>query len=271
MKIYLCCIGRLENNYILEFVNYYQSIGIDKIILFDNNYDGEEYFEDILQEHINNNFIEVINYRNKEACQIYAYDECYKKYSNECDWICFFDIDEFLILEDKYKNIKEFLSDKIFDKCDGIRICWKNFDDNDLITINNNYSCLNRFHRWTAQTHCKTIFRTKNNFVNFGNKYISDAHGCYDKNLIVVSADGNICDNYNNDVGNKPIYKNAWLNHYRYKTLEEFIKFKLFRGYPDRPFEYTKSKGFGINTFFYANKKTKEKLEYIKSLGLNYE
>ena len=184
MKVYLCAIGRLENNYILEWVNHYKDIGIDKIILFDNNYNGEDNFYDILYDYVNEKYVDIINYRNKVQCQIYAYNEAYNKYSNECDWICFFDIDEFLMLDEKYHSIQEFLSDEIFNDCDGIRVCWKNFNDNNLITVNdNNYSCLNRFFEWTPQTHCKSIFKTKNKYVNFGNKYISDAHGCYDKHL----------------------------------------------------------------------------------------
>ena len=45
MKVALCCIGRLENRYIREYVGFYLGIGVDKVFLYDNNYDGEEYFE----------------------------------------------------------------------------------------------------------------------------------------------------------------------------------------------------------------------------------
>ena len=48
MKIALCCIGRLENRYIREYVGFYLGIGVDKVFLYDNNYDGEEYFEDVI-------------------------------------------------------------------------------------------------------------------------------------------------------------------------------------------------------------------------------
>ena len=39
MKVALCCIGRLENRYIKEYVDFYLGIGVDKIFLYDNNYD----------------------------------------------------------------------------------------------------------------------------------------------------------------------------------------------------------------------------------------
>ena len=60
MKVALCCIGRLENQYAIEFVEYYKQLGIDKIFIYDNNYDEEEHFEDVLQEYIDENIVEII-------------------------------------------------------------------------------------------------------------------------------------------------------------------------------------------------------------------
>ena len=272
MKVYLATIARLENNYIKEFVEYYYSIGIDKILLFDNNYDGEENFNDVIKTYIDSGFVKLIDYRNKSVCQLESYNEAYTKYGDECDWICFFDADEFIMFDNKYKNIKDFLSDSIFNEYDGIRLCWKNFDDNNLIKVeNNDYNCLSRFKHIHSHTHCKSLFKTKNKYVDFSNIKISDAHGCYDEHLRMCSSDGNVCNNTNFDIGPTSIYANAWLNHYRYKTIDEFIRFKLLRGYPDQKYEYTIEKGFSIDTFFYCNSKTPEKLEYIKSLGIDYE
>ena len=46
--------------------------------------------------------------------------EIKKKYN----WLSFFDVDEFLELNEKYKTIKEFLKDDIFEKCKNIKINW---------------------------------------------------------------------------------------------------------------------------------------------------
>ena len=102
MKVALCAIGRLENNYIREWVEHYKMLGFDNIILYDNNYDGEDHFEDVISDYIDSGFVDVINYRNKQVCQIKAYDECYHNHSNDYDWIAFFDIDEFLTLDKKF-------------------------------------------------------------------------------------------------------------------------------------------------------------------------
>ena len=47
MKTLLCCIGRRENDYIREFVEYNKVLGFTNICLYDNNYDGEEDFHEV--------------------------------------------------------------------------------------------------------------------------------------------------------------------------------------------------------------------------------
>ena len=47
MKTLLCCIGRRENDYIREFVEYNKVLGFTNICLYDNNYNGEEDFHEV--------------------------------------------------------------------------------------------------------------------------------------------------------------------------------------------------------------------------------
>ena len=69
-------------------------------------------------------------------------------------------------------------------------------------------------------------------------------------------------------MGNVPVWKGAWLNHYRFKTIEEYVKQKMVRLWP------TAYKGGGsgyLNTdlFFQYNKKTNEKVELARKLLKN--
>ena len=64
------------------------------------------------------------------------------------------------------------------------------------------------------------------------------------------------------------IWANAWLNHYRFKTLEEFVTIKLKRGYPNMGEELCK-KMLNFDSFWNYNKKTKEKEEYLLTLMNN--
>ena len=51
-NICICTIGKYENLYIREFVDYYHSIGITKIFLYDNNNEEAEKFEDAINDYI---------------------------------------------------------------------------------------------------------------------------------------------------------------------------------------------------------------------------
>ena len=59
LKVCICTIGKLENNYINEFVEYYYKYGVDKIFLYDNNDIDGEYFDNKISYYINNKFVEV--------------------------------------------------------------------------------------------------------------------------------------------------------------------------------------------------------------------
>ena len=56
MKILLCAIGRKENKYARDWVEYHKNIGITKILILDNNHDGEEHFEDVIGDYIDSGF-----------------------------------------------------------------------------------------------------------------------------------------------------------------------------------------------------------------------
>ena len=47
-KICICTVGKMENKYIKEFVEYYKHLGVDKIFLYDNNELNGEKFEDVI-------------------------------------------------------------------------------------------------------------------------------------------------------------------------------------------------------------------------------
>ena len=67
LRVMLCCIGRLENPYIREFVEYYKNLGITNICLYDNNFDGEEDFRDVIGDYIDSGYVILKNVRNKKT------------------------------------------------------------------------------------------------------------------------------------------------------------------------------------------------------------
>lgn len=267
MKTLLCGIGKLENNYIREWVEYHNKIGFTNIVLYDNNDENGEHFEDVIGDYIDSGYVILKNWRGRKLAQIPSYNSCYNEYKSQYDWIAFWDIDEFIHFEND-KTIEEYLSKNVFKNTQSIRICWKQYTDNGLVKSNGNYS-VTRFKEvfdknycqknkipvgnyYNANTQSKAILRTNINNINITSPHVHSV------TKTVVDATGKVCKD-GIKLGNLPIWKGAWLNHYRFKTIEEYIKQKMVRLWP------TSYKGGGIgylNTdlFFQYNKKTPEKV-----------
>ena len=108
VNISICVIGKNENIYIREFVEYYHLLGVDKIFLYDNNELNGEYFETMVKDYIKINYIEIIDVRGLLSIQIPVYNHCYHKNKNIFNWIGFVDIDEYLYIENN-ETIKNYL------------------------------------------------------------------------------------------------------------------------------------------------------------------
>lgn len=265
-KLLLCCIGKMENNYIREFVEYYKNIGFDNICLYDNNDIDGEHFEDVIKDYIDSGFVILKDWRGKELAQIPSYTDCYNTYKDEYDWIAYFDIDEFLDLE--CNNIKEFLSYDIFNDrgINCIRVCWKQFTDSNIIKTDGNYS-ITKFkdyiqldqNKYCAQT--KIIIKTQ-----LDNHIFDSPHGIIynkDNHIICVNTNGDLCKN--DIIIDNPTWKNACLNHYRFKTIEEYVLNKMVRLWPTTYMNGGKT-GLNLNLFFRYNTFSQEKLDYANYL-----
>ena len=273
MRTLLCGIAKLENNYIREWVEYHKNKGFTNIVLYDNNDVDGETFDSVIGDYIRSGYVILKNWRGRELAQIPSYNSCYNEFKNQYDWIAYWDIDEFIVFE-KEKTIDEFLSKDVFKNQQNIRICWKQYTDNGLVKANGNYS-IKRFtevfdksfclknkipiaNYYNSNTQCKGILRTDIEKVNITSPHVHSV------TKDVVDATGKPCKD-GIKIGNAPIWKGAWLNHYRFRTIEEFIKQKMVRLWP------TGYKGGGsgyINTnlFFQYNKKTAEKTELANRL-----
>ena len=271
MKTLLCCIGRRENDYIREFVEYNKVLGFTNICLYDNNYDGEEDFHDVIGDYIKDGYVILKDYRNRKVCQLDAYNECYKTYGNEYDWIAFFDFDEFLTLV-KDTNIKDYLSRECFKNANQILINWKLYTDNDLI-YDDGRPCLERFttpmdiNKYVQygdikeNLHIKCIVRTK-----IANVKCESVH--------YLSAELLENTTYNN-CGTKIMpgafqeinYELSYIKHFFTKTIDEFInnRIKKWVNWDFHNFVFT------LNNFFKVNNLTQEKINYLIQNGYNVD
>jgi hypothetical protein len=259
--------------YAEEFIDYYIKLGYDKIFIYDNNDKDDERFEDVLQKQIANNFVKIIDYRGyrgkRNKPQYDSYLDCYKRNSQYCDWLSFFDFDEFLYLK-YHKNIKQFLSDTKFKECDNIKINWVIYSDNNLVY----YDGRKIQERFTEKLlndvdnkHIKSTVRG-NMETNYWSK-MNNPHISRIKVNPCLANGQNVSDEWDSPFHTPPNYDVAYIKHYATKTIEEYIT-KIKRGYPDRKYKVdNKFIQQRLNYFFARNKITKKKLEIIQQL-LNY-
>ena len=268
LKVCLCVIAKNENLYVREFIDHYKNIGYNKIFLYDNNDKNGEHFEDVINDYIHNGFVKIIDFREREnnSRPIFdAYKDCYSKNNKQYDWLSFYDIDEFLELNKKYETIQDFLSDKLFHKCQNIKINWLMCDNEQSLYYENR----------------PLLQRIKNfNYDNIENKYIkSTVRGNlrvnYWKKLnnphtsklkfISCSSSGKLI-RYNSPYNDPPEFTNAKLKHFYYKSFEEYC-IKIKRGKYDYP---NKKRNIIINelyrSLYIANKNNPKKLKIIKKI-----
>ena len=125
LKVCLCTMGKSENLYAKEFIEYYISLGVDHLFIYDHN----DPFTEKIEEAINNKFKEKVTIYEAQKLNINyqrdAFTDCYQNF------FIMVDMDEYLFIIND--TLKHYLSDKIFDKCDFIKIHWADTNDNDLI------------------------------------------------------------------------------------------------------------------------------------------
>lgn len=274
MKVLLCAIAKLENQYIREWVEYHKDLGFDNIVLYDNNDVDGERFEEVIGDYVDNGYVILKDWRGAKFIQIPAYNDCYHEFSDRYDWIGFWDIDEFLEFEHT-RTIQEFLGQGIFECQRWIRFCWKQYTDSDIVKTDGNFSVkkfkevltreyceangipLSDFLGASAQ--CKSIVKTDVEDFNITSGHV------YMPNINAVDATGRDCAHDGVWIGPKEVWSGAWLNHYRFKTIEEYVMSKMVRLWPT-DYKNGGLDGLTLDFFFEYNKKTPEKMAYAESL-----
>lgn len=268
-KIALCCIAKLENDYIRHFVDYYKNLHFDKIFLYDNNDPNGERFEAVIGDYIQGGFVETTDYRGEKVVQLRAYQDCYDRHNMEYDWIAFFDVDEFLTFEDKSTDIHCFLRQKKYLPFQVMHVNWKIYGDNGLLDSDGR-SVVERFKEplmpldyctrerpWND--HIKSIVRGGLSSI----KWNATPHTPTSRKYACCNSEGIPVDL------NSPFqtieFKSVFLRHYRTKTVGEWVKNKMIRGFPDQS-EFKWKKALCLDSFFEYNEKTEDKILYAQEL-----
>ena len=269
LKCHLVAIAKNEERYIEDWCLWYFWLGIDKIVIYDNN---DEYKKGILENLIQNsiklkhfkNKIEVIPWKGKQ-------DEAYRHYwstHDNFDWLVINDIDEFVYLNDYVSNIKELLSRYNHQKV--LSLGCLEYGDNDIIERSQgdklkpvweifdklSYNCYEFFYKSYYNRHLIKNFDTKAGHCLFENG-----------KCIGIGCDGNIIKsiwNFNRDhfileINN---YKCPFIKHFRTYSLKEYCQQKLNIRYQ---FENGNIRRCLLSQYYYKiNRRTLEKDEFVR-------
>lgn len=269
MRVVLCAIAKNENKYINDWAHYYFNLGFDHIYLYDNNFSKEPYVGNCFDDDIKNK-ITVFNVQNicGQDIQVNSYNNFYRNYKNTFDWCLFCDIDEFL---DGITDIHSFFetNSSKFKDVYQIRVKWRLFGDDDLLERDETIPVYKFF---------KKIIKDHPGYSDQGKMFLKGNLNPEDITILIHSAVAKNNKNLPSCLpSGKPcpsclIYKKSltlisnyqeevvYLNHYRTKTLKEFLNQKFGRTDCDRWSFQT----IDISYFFEINKNTPEKQEYIK-------
>lgn len=216
----LCAIAKDETPYLREWVAYHHLIGVEKIIIYDN--ESQTPIAETLSDFVQTGLVQVRPVVGK-SLQRAAYTDCIRRDRDNFFWLGFLDIDEFFVLK-KHKDLRLFLSD--YDDCCGVALHWRMFSSSGHVGRPGGL-VLENFTEYMpndpTRVHVKCLVRPDmvTRVVDPHTFEFKDQGFCVDENRFpVMSAIGPYSDNL------------AFVNHYYFKSQQEFEE-KITRGRSD--------------------------------------
>lgn len=220
-KTCVLSLFRNEEKYLDEWVNHNLNLGFDKIFIIDNNDSNNKLI-------YNNDKVVILPYNDINfadytkgtislyKCNAYNYGLSYIK-NLDYNYVAVIDNDEFFNFK-TYKTVKDFIwKEMIEKKINMVNIPWEIYDDNDIIyesdvkdNVANTYTRIAKKVELDDKESCKSIFKLSKNVSYKYNIYYPDNNE-YHFNLIPSNI--------------------SVLKHYRFKSLEEFIKIKCLKNH----------------------------------------
>jgi len=257
-------MGKKENRYIRELIEHYLKLGVEKFVLGDNNLPNTEKFADVIQDYINNGTVDVIELFGSSFGQSALNNVTYEQYNKKCKWMLFLDFDEFLEVHfenNKSLLLKDFLENKIFDKCEAILFNVLVHTDNNLVHYDNRPLSV-RFtepnYNLRANNLVKAIVRGNLNKTIYvdGKPNNSPVEG-----VEICDSKGRKIKRYDSYFLDPPVFDYGYLKHYTTKTAEEYIP-KILKGTPGNNPNNVEER---IKLFFKFNKYSDEKMKIFEN------
>jgi hypothetical protein len=239
VSIAIGAIFRNEKEYILEWIAWHQSQGIDKFIIYDNESDdGTFELLELLQKH---SVIDLYSIGRQDKVQIKAYEQILSDYKSKVDLLTFIDADEFLVPYGEQRAI-DHITDLFSDESvGGLALNWRNYGTSGQVDQLDGF-VIDRF------TQAASDERHRNHYIKsvYRPKLVKDIYphrAVLDKRYRYINSSGENAVFATYERGIKPILTGATsgvtdticdmrlrVNHYALKSHEEFTKKKKYRG-----------------------------------------
>lgn len=215
----VCAIAKDEGTYFKEWIEWHQSMGVDKFYIYDN--ESTDCTKEVLKPYIDSGLVEYTYFPGHRK-QLAAYDDCLDRHRMEARWIAFIDLDEFIVPV-KDKNIKDFLHR--FEKFSAVEINWLVYGSGGAKkrtpgTMMERFKCHSKPDHYLNR-HVKSIVNPRRVYTMIG---------CHE----VARISGITADSHGNPVKKhfrerEPQQDVIRINHYAVRSYEEFVE-KQARG-----------------------------------------
>ena len=109
-EIAMVSISKNEAPYIKEWIEFHKLVGFSKFYFYDN--ESEDNTVDILKPYIDSGLVEYTLIKGKGR-QLDAYNDAIAKHKNECRWMAFLDMDEYLMPTKPFEKVYNVVSELI--------------------------------------------------------------------------------------------------------------------------------------------------------------
>lgn len=160
-ELALVSISKNEGPYIREWIEFHRMVGVSKFYFYDN--DSNDDTESILRPYVEEGLVDYVKMPGI-GMQLIAYNDALQKHKDECRWMGFIDMDEYLVPSEPFKLIADVVDDIVYNASPGaagLAINWAVFGSSNHKTkpqgtISENYT-LRAVNDYWANKHVKCI------------------------------------------------------------------------------------------------------------------
>ena len=209
----LCAIAKDETPYLREWVAYHHYIGFEKIYIYDNG--SVVPVRETLAGLSGKDILTVYDMPG-DAMQLPAYTHCLRQHGQECMWLAFFDLDEFLYLKED-ADARILLRD--YESFSGLALHWDMFSSSGHLSHPGGMAMEQYRQSIGASSYCKSIVQPST-----VRSPISPHHFWYTSGCAVATDGSPALGPFITQCTNK-----AWINHYSYRSQEDY-QWKMEKG-----------------------------------------